>query len=452
MSKPLLEEGPGLPEKLVDHLHLHLRRHSLWDALLIFFPPSLAFSYLAIFLYDSTLTVPRAVIFVAAAVFSAAMVGEILRYRSKAPSVRVAARLIDERVEGKDRFVTLATIDPVYGASFLLSRLRHEATGLLHRIDLKRDFPYRLKRSFSNSLMGSVTVLLLFHLFLQLAPLLTPQAPADEALLLAQRLSQMPRLSELARRLEALAVGLKKQALSEKEKHSLIQELLKTVEQLLGDQQQGEDARDLLNQIAESLRELDQGAAEGQEKGSGGLKTNLPEEREGKGKESAKGSGGEGQGKSSALQSKDLQGERSPQKGKEAGKGEGQRDQGRGNRLEKDREQRKETEGMAKSDMEGKGGKSKGDEIPRGTPPTERFMKPGEQGEKGLKDPRFVTVELPELESPEIQGSSGTSGSGKRREFRSKVPISNVPLRPPESPEAASEKQPLPLQYRKLIR
>lgn len=449
MGRPIWEKDPGLPERVVDRLLNHLKRHALWDSLLIFFPPLVVFSYLNIFLYSSAWINQETLIFASGTVLGITLLLGILRHRSMAPSVRLAARLIDARVEGKDRFITLATMDPSFCPSFLLAHLRHEAAGLLHRIDLKKDFPYRVKRSFFTSFIGALAAILLFHLFLQLGPFFTPQAPSvKELALLAQRSSQVPRLSELARGLEALAVRMQEQTLSREEKRSLIQDVLKRVEnQLAAEQQRGEASNDLLSQAADLLRGLERGLKKGREQGGGGLKTNLPEEREGEGKESAKGSGGKGQGEFNATEGRELQGEKFALKEKEEGKGEGGKDQGRGDRTGRDREKSKEIEGMAKGGQEGKGGKSQGEDIPRGATP-ERFMQPGEQGKEGLKGARFVTVQLPEEEE---QGSSG-EGGGKRRGLRPKVPVSNVPLRRPDFPDASPEKQPLPLEYRGLIR
>jgi len=96
----------------------------------------------------------------------------------------------------------------------------------------------------------------------------------------------------------------------------------------------------------------------------------------------------------------------------------------------------------------GTGGRNPGEEIPTGKA-AERFLKPGEQGEKGMKGARFVTVQLPEQEAA---SAGGDSARGQGRQIRPKTAVSNVPLRRPDNPEAAAEKQPLPLEYRGLIR
>lgn len=449
MGRPSAEKETGAPERLVARLLGHLKWHALWDTILIFFPPLVVFFYLGIFLYHSTLRTYGTLIFAGAAVLGITLLLGILRYLPPSLSLRFAARLIDERVEGKERFVTLATIDASFCPPFFVNRLRHEAATFLHRIDPKKDFPYRVKRSFFVSLIGSLAVILLFHLLLQIALFFAPQAPPVKELGgLAQKLSQVPRFAELARRLEGLSARLQEQGLSNEEKRSLIQDLLREVEnQLAVERQERGAGNNPLSQVANALRGLEEGLEKGREQGDGGLKTNLPQRGEGGGKESGKGSRGEGQGELSALGSKDLTGGQSNLGEKqEAKKRQGEKDQGRGDRPGK--EKGREMEGMAKGESEGKGGKSQGEEIPRGTAPAERFLQPGKQGEKGLKGARFVTVELPE----EAEGSAPEGGPGKRRELRPKVPVSNVPLRRPDSPEVSTEKQPLPLQYRGLIR
>ncbi|MGH7775226.1 MAG: hypothetical protein ACREQA_23615 [Candidatus Binatia bacterium] len=453
MERGSSERSTELPEKLVDRLRRHLKRHALWDSLLIFPPPILVFFYFMFFLYRSRLIAQETVIFASVAALGIALLIGISRHHSMAHLVRLAPRLIDDRVEGKDRFVTLATIDPSFYPSFLVDRLRHEAAGLGHRLDLKRDFRYRVKRSFLDSLIGSLIIVLLFHLFLQIIPFFASKEPhANELTLLAKKLSQVPRYSELARSIEALAARMQEKGLTDAEKRSMIQETLKKLEkQRAAERQQGGAGDDLSNQTANALRKLEKGLEGSQEEGEGGgIKSNLPQQGEGKGKESSKGSG-EGQGESAILGSKDLKGDKSLAGNKnEPGQGQGESDKGEGEKVKREGEKRREMEGMAKGELEQKGGKSKmSEEIPRGAPPAERFQQPGEQGEKGLKGSRFVTVQLPEEEA---QGSTGKGGSGKRKELQPKVPVSNTPLPRSAGPDAASEKQPVPLEYRRLIR
>ncbi len=360
---------------------------------------------------------------------------------------RLAARIVDSRVEGKDRFVTLATIDPSGHPPSLVARLRREANGLLHRIDIKKDFPYRVKGTSWASLIVSIVAVLLFHLLLQTTSLFTPQATSLKELVV--KLSQVPQFSELARSLEIMGARIQLEDLSEEEERAFIQEMLEKVRNQLAVEKQNRGSRkELLSQTAESLRGMEQDLDKGQEKGSGELKTNLPEEREGEGKESTKEDGREGQGQSKPSGSDDLKREETVQgKIQEAGRKQGDRDKGPRDRVKGQEETGREIAGMAKGDLQREGTQSRVDEIPHGPAP-ERFLKPGEQGEVGIKGARFVTVQLPEEETE----SRSSEGSEKKKKLRPKISVSNVPLRRPDSPDAISEKQPMPLEYRGLIR
>lgn len=451
MGKSSAGEKGGLPEKLAEYLVGRLRRHVLWDSLLLLFPPLLVFCLLMVFLYQSAWVARGAVIFAGAAVMGAALLVGYFRLYLATPSLRAAAHLIDERVGGKDRFITLATIQPSAFPPFLLDRVRHEAAALSLRLDLEKDFPYRVKRSFFQSWIGSLSVFLLVLLYQQIGPISAPPAPrADELPLLAQKLSQIPRFSELARSLEALAARMRDPSLSSAEKRSLIQEALRRAEdQLTAEHQTGGAAGEQLNQAANALRGLEQEMEKGQERGAGGLKDDLSGAGKGSGKESGQASGEKGQGDLSGLEMKEQKGGE-PERGEKqaAGKKLADKSQGEGERAGKEREKSGEEKGLGKEEVGGKGSKKMGEEIPRGKA-AERFLRPGEQGEKGIKGARFVTVELPESEA---QSSGGEGGSGKRREIRPKVPIGNVPLQRPDSPDAPPEKQPMPLEYRGLIR
>lgn len=451
MGKSSAGEKGGLPEKLAEYLVGRLRRHVLWDSLLLLFPPLLVFCLLMVFLYQSAWLARGAVIFAGAAVMGAALLVGYFRLYLAIPSLRAAAHLIDERVGGKDRFITLATIQPSAFPPFLLDRVRHEAAALSLRLDLEKDFPYRVKRSFFQSLIGSLSVFLLVLLYQQIGPISAPPAPrADELPLLAQKLSQIPRFSELARSLEALVARMRDPSLSSAEKRSLIQEALRRAEdQLTAEHQTGGAAGEQLNQAANALRGLEQEMEKGQERGAGGLKDDLSGAGKGSGKESGQASGEKGQGDLSGLEMKEQKGGE-PERGEKqaAGKKLADKSQGEGERAGKEREKSGEEKGLGKEEVGGKGSKKMGEEIPRGKA-AERFLRPGEQGEKGIKGARFVTVELPESEA---QSSGGEGGSGKRGEIRPKVPIGNVPLQRPDSPDASPEKQPMPLEYRGLIR
>ena len=451
-----LDKETEMPERLVHHLAFRLKRHKLWDFSLVLLPPILASSYLIFFLFFRHLLSLNGLLIAGVVLLGGALTVWLVSRRSgKDPSSALAARLIDGRVGGQDRFITLATLPPSIQPSYLLARLRREAAGLLRLLDFKRDFPYRMKPAFFLSLIGSLAAVLLLHLLLQVVLLSQPQAaPVEELALLAKRLSQAPGLSELARRLEAAARRMEEMGLSTREKLAAVQRLQREVEDRAGaDQRRGEGKGDLLNQVADALQRLEKGLEGDRDQGEGaGLKSNLPEEKGNK-KESGKGGGGEGKSESADLGKKELKegkaAEREPNK-EDLSAGVSEKEKGQGKRIEREKEKGRETEGMAKGEREGKGGKNREEEIPQGKAP-ERFAKPGEQGLGGIKGSRFVIVELPE--TLESAGSSESAGSeGARKKLDPKTPISNVPLPRPAGSQASPERQPVPLEYRGLIR
>ncbi len=90
------------------------------------------------------------------------------------------------------------------------------------------------------------------------------------------------------------------------------------------------------------------------------------------------------------------------------------------------------------------------EDIPQAAPPAERFNKPGEGGYQGIKDAGYVTVQLPEELAAEGKGSQ-SKGAKSGKTAASQVPVSNMPL-PKHVPDAPSEKQQMPLEYRGIIR
>jgi len=426
----------GSPERLLRYLTSRLKKHTVLDLLLLFFPPLFAFFYLAFILYRSG-WLGQADLIVASAFFLGASIALwALNHRGLAPPPRFVARLIDEKVAGKDRFLTLTTIDPSLSSPPLLDRLRWEAARLEHRLDLKREFPYHIKRSFFASAIGSLAVIFFFQLFLIIGSLSRPLSPLQD---LAGRLSRAG-LSDLARGLEALEVRLKERGVSSEARRSMIQELLKKVEDRLAGAERQPGDKDLLAQAAQVLRGLEADPGKGE-----GMRDSGPGQ-EGKGTGSGEEHQDEGRTEASAIGDKKKREENSPGGEKVSDRGPGTGDRAGDRKLQQNREEKKENERMAQTGSEGRGRKEMRDEI-RGPLP-ERFLKPGE-AEKVLKGARFVTVELPE---EEIAGEGGESVPGKRGRSRARLPVSNLPLRPPDSPDAPPEKQPLPLEYRGLIR
>jgi len=445
------EMGP--PELFVDRLSLRLRRQAFWDLFLVLFPPLSVLSYLSFYLSRAAWIGEEALFFSGIALAGVALILVGLRFFLAKPKASLAARFIDEKVAAEDRFLTLTTLSPAHSPAPLVARLRQEAAAFLDRIDLRRDFPYRVKRSFVASLIVSLAVILLFHLILLVGAWFAPPiAPTKELLLLSEKLAQVPHLSSLARDIQSSINKFENEKLSGGEKQSLIQELLEKIEnQLKAEPQEDQSQTDLLNQAGNALKNLEQGEKQKQEQqeGGGGITTNLPDEGEGQKEKQGKGGGEEEPRDPTPSQSSDLKGGQSAQ-GETKEPGDAQRDGGKGQKTDdklRDEKQKGKDSDMAKSEHEGKGNVN--EEIPQGPPPADRFLKPGEQGEGGVKGARFVTVELPEAEA---ERASGAGGSAKRKPVQPKLPVSNVPLRQPDSPEASAEKQPLPLEYRGLIR
>jgi hypothetical protein len=295
-------------------------------------------------------------------------------------------------------------------------------------------------------MIASLILILAFHVLFHVVFLPSPAAsPSTQLSLAARELSREPRFTELARRIEALIARMERDRLPEQEKAAVIQELVKKMEEEKKKERSGSD---LLDRAEKALRGLEKGEQERREDAKGGgAKTDLPEEGEGKGK-SKGGSGAGDDNRQAVLQNEELKGEKSPReptKDQSKGQGEGK---GQGESMNQQGETKKETEGAARKEMEGKG-KANSTEPPSGQPPQERFYKPGEGGERGLKGARYVTVELPEVESP---GAGTGEGERKTKTAKSKIPVSNVPLSPATTPDLPREKQSLPLEYEGLIR
>ena len=429
---PADQKELGSPEGLAGHVAGRLKRHLWWDALLVSFPPLFAVASAGFLPYGAAWRPGPTWIGVGALLAASALLIGLWRARGAAASVRQAARLIDQKVAGQERFVTLATMDPSACPPFLMTRLRYEAAGLARRLKLERDFPYRIKPSFLQSLILSLSMILLFLLLPQIAPMLTSERPGHELMGSAEQLARIPGFSELARKLEALAARLQDPALTGAERRALVRELLaQLARQRAAEPQPGGAGSELLDQAGDALRRLEQGLERGEKSGG----------------ELGQGEGKEGRGESSGLASKELV-------GKELGPGEKQQpdkkraETGPGSGAGEGKDKSREMKRAGKEQGGGTGSRNPGEEIPTGKA-AERFLKPGELGEKGMKGARFVTVQLPEQEAAS-EGGDGARGQG--RQVRPKTAVSNVPLRRPDNPEAAAEKQPLPLEYRGLIR
>ncbi|HEY2988384.1 MAG TPA: hypothetical protein VGL11_11705 [Candidatus Binatia bacterium] len=460
------------PEKIVAGVRRRLATHALWQAALFSLPPLLAVYYTLFFLHrfawlNSATALVDGVLLTAAAGALA-----VARSRSLAPSNRFVARLIDDKAAGEDRFVTLTTLDPAVSSPALFSRLQLEAASLEPRIEFGRDFPFRVPRSFLNSCIGALSAIVLFHLVLEALPYLRPTAPGEQLALMSRKLAAEPRFAELARDIEVAAGKLENKNLSENDRREILQELERRIAA-----ERSAAGSSPLNQIAD----LVQKELKKREDSPGitlpfkipslfsipfpWLKQPGEEEQDGKGNQGAGGSqqraAGEGQGEgkkraAARAQGEQQSGEKVPTPAPDA---QNRLSSGpsalNGEKLEPggEEERRKiaERKGsgpgqIPKERMESssaKGGSGEGSEEQT----AQRLSHPGGNGPAASKEPRFVVVELPEDDTAPATGGA----TRERGRSGAKTPVGNLPLGQPDSLNAASEQQRLPLEYRGVI-
>src|SRR5262249_13901567 len=115
-----------------------------------------------------------------------------------------------------------------------------------------------------------------------------------------------------------------------------------------------------------------------------------------------------------------------------------------------DGDKSKETAGKREDQSQQPGGKSKAsDETPKGMPPSDRLA--GQGDKEGVKNARYVTVQLPDEAVSDTNGNPTGSREVKGGRSRTTLPTSNAPL-PAHVPDAPSEVQQMPLEYRGMIR
>ena len=115
------------PEQLLDRVLGQLRSHVLWDSVLLFMPPLLAGAYGAIYLWRGAWIGQFTLFALLLGAVALEAIAILARYRPLVPSLTAAAGKIDRLSGAKDRFVTIATIEPASCSTELLRRLRGEA-------------------------------------------------------------------------------------------------------------------------------------------------------------------------------------------------------------------------------------------------------------------------------------------------------------------------------------
>jgi hypothetical protein len=446
----------GSPEDFVRRLARRLRNQVVCDSLLTFSPPILAVLYLIPLLSRASWIPAMPLLWLASAVIVIGLFA-VFRFRPRGASMPAAARLVDDKAEAKDRFITLTTVESSPSSEAMLARLRREAMAMLSRVEIRRDFPYRLKRPFYWSTIGSVAVILLVHLLLNgtlTNPGVSPQQRIRE---LSEQMMQRPSLAKIARGLQSLADKLDDPQVQSEEKQSSIQEMQKQIE-VQQEKEKGQDNQDLLSDASSTLKSLEQAGGEGQQeqqKEGGGVQSNASQEGQGEGKQSEAG-GGDTKGELSAQLNPEMKNGKSTQ-GNPQSKGQqenpGNQKEHKANQPDPSNPEKttNESAGKMKESSEGRSGKNRADEMPKDGPPAERYRQPGEQSPEGIKGAKYVTVQLPEEVAADSSGVTTSSKDGKESKNRPKLPVSNVPL-PAHVPEAPAEKQRMPLEYRDLIR
>jgi hypothetical protein len=420
-------------------------------------------TYIAIFFFRSEWIGSTSLFLIVLTATALASLAVRWRMRPLIPSIPMAACLVDERARSQDRFLTLATVEPSPHTALFVSRLSRETANYAAKVEIKRDFPYRFKKSFYRSLLTSVVVALLIQLLIPVAQsVLRPLTVQQQIRQIAEKMAQKEGLKQLAQELKVLAAKLEDPKVPQEQKQAAIQEMEKKIEE----QQKKEEKKDnqeLLGEAASTVKGLEeQQSSSGQEqekdqdKGGGGIQSNTPQDGKGEGKQS-QGGGSDNKGEMSAQMSSDMQQGKSAQGNpKEQGKDKSQQSQGDAKADQRDpnqpgKEQNDEKVGKNQGgSKEGAGKNQASEELPQGAPPAERFYKAGE-GKEGIKNARYVTVQLPEDVAADAKGESKTTKEGTGNRARPPVPVSNAPL-PAHVPNAPTEKQQMPVEYRGIIR
>jgi hypothetical protein len=461
-SRPSNGEGH---ENLVHRLVAQLSRHVLWDCLLIFVPPAAALTYLVAVLFRFAWLSPMAAILTGMIILALVAPAILLRRRPLIPTIPATAHLVDERSGAKDHFLTLATIDPANQSVAFLLRVRQQAAGFLARVELKRDFPYRFKRSAYWSLGLSLAAAILIHALMPVAYSARYSTNVHERLReIAQEMAAKSSLRPLAKELEALLTKLDDPKISPEEKQALAHDLEQKVEEQ-SKKEEEKDNRDLLGDASSALSgvEKQQQAASGQEqqkqqqKDGGGLQSNAPQEGQGENKQSQGGSA-ESKGESSAQLSQEQmdQGKSAQPNSMEQVQDKNQDGDAKNNQNQPDPNQpgkdAKEKAGKTEGGSKDGAGKQQAsaEPPPQGGPQADRFYKPGE-GKEGLGSKGYVTVQLPEDVIADAKGESRPTKESKNGRTRTQIPVSNVPL-PAHVPNAPAEKQQVPIEYRGILR
>jgi hypothetical protein len=486
------------PSPLIEHTKEHLIQQRRINICGLYLPPLLVAIVLGAVLIRQFSFSP---VFAFLPVLALALwMGRAFRRAENTVETVTIAALIDEKTNSQERFLTLATLSPSETDSPFVALVRRQTEEKATAFSPQRVFPFSLDRRVLLTFFASALSLLVLFLL----PLESAIVPSTSAILpdaqqeqSEKQRQEVEKLADFARslmrdgktpqektagaQLLALAEQLKNPTIPPEEKQRLIEETKQRMEvplpQILPFQLDffaGKDDKEKSDQNNQSQRDGKQqdknnknpdpsqtqqqsaagnqqqqeqkeqpGSQQGDKKSEqqksqeagGGIKFNQPKpEQQGEKRDQPGQDSGEQQ-QANQNQSPDsrTQGTDPNKPGNQDGPGQDPQKQGQG----------------PQPNPQQPGQEKKGEGSTVGGRPGERFLKPGEQpGGFLTKDARFVKVRIPFGDAPQGEGENLTENYDRAQP---KTPYSNVPLKeaPPDQVQA---KQPVPLEYRTILK
>ncbi|MBM4254899.1 MAG: hypothetical protein FJ147_03275 [Deltaproteobacteria bacterium] len=479
------------PDQLLTQTRQRLVRQRQINGLGVMLPIAIALVWCCGILVD-LLALPRLLI-LGPLVMLGTWLALLARHTKRSVEQDLAATLIDEKTDSKDRFLTFSTASSTQTSSPLFPILQGQVAQKAAAFHPDRDVPFQLDRRVLVSWVGSTLCTLAL---IVLSSLFTPTGDIEASIptsLPSITEQEIQKLEEAARRLtrqgappqeqaagqqlRSLAEKLKDPTLSQEEKQQLIEETQKKI-QLSMPQILPFDLKIFANDSKNDSGDGNQSEKQKQDGKSSG-KSNDPSEQ-GKGTSSS-GSGEQQQQQPGTQETKQSDNKNQPQPKESGGgikfnqpqqqSGEKKEDRGQGPGEQQQSAQnqapnsntpgsdpnRPGGQDQSNQDQEKKGetpnpqqsGQGEGGKGPTSGGRGERFSQPGEQpGGFLTKDARFVKVRIPTGNEPQGKGDTLTDNDDAAQP---KTPYSNAPLKDAPASEI-QPKQPIPLEYRTILK
>jgi hypothetical protein len=418
----------------------------------------------------------------------------LLRLASQHFERREAAAFLDARLDAKEAFLTIATIQ---GQPALRPAVEQSA-GAIASAKPAPQPPPRRARPVLVSLFASLVLLAILWVLPQTPLFASPESSLDR---IAEELERAGD-GDLARELRTVAGALRDPALSKDDKRKQVAAMMAKIDQADQKKKQPSSASGSSGSDGKSGQQGGRGEQESKEAQQKGAGKGSGKNQEGQGGEqtgaSARGearkqlekiagelgAGSEGekqqQGKSEQGKEKKAEpsggGIQGPQGPEDSAKERKPSDRdATGNQPGKDpnksggNESQGGSEGQAKADhgqeqnpdQRNPANQGKGDGAGGGTgegagkqpshapsdKPAERFYKPGENRDGGIVDGQYVRIRVPD-DRHQLPGTEEVSAPG---EVVSEVPYGNAPVPPPGPPGDVATDQPVPLEYRSAL-